>query len=223
MEVAERVQDPLATEWVTGLFLLGLVLLAAIVRSAPRKWRILVRAGFRMRMGRQELQEEMDLQDRNFLGLVLLGVSVLALFIWQCLHILGVPGPSYPVLMAIVMVVLIAQGFVARVLAVIARTDAGTREYARTGALIFTLLGLFMLPLAVLIAYRTEWRWQLMVTGFVLTAAALLYRWVRGAWIGMGEGVPLRYIILYFCAAEAMPLLLAVHALRPSLPTTSHL
>ena len=42
----------------------------------------------------------------------------------------------------------------------------------------------------------------------------LAYRWLRGVWIGLGEGVPLRYIILYFCAAELMPVLLAVHAWR---------
>lgn len=223
MEPVVRAQDPLSSEWVTMIFLLGLVMLTTILRSAPRKWHSLMRAGFRKRMARQEMQEEMDLRDRNYLGLVLLGIGVLAGFIWQSLHILGVNGPSYVVLIGLVTAVLIAQGIVARLLAFFARTDAGTSEYARTGALIFTLLGLFMLPLAVLIAYRIEWRWHLMVVGMAMGAVALLYRWLRGAWIGMGEGVPLRYIILYFCAAEAMPLLLAVHALRPLLPTTSHL
>ncbi len=224
MEPMLRAHDPLAAEWVTGALLLAVIVLAAINRSAPRKWRVLIQASFRMRMGRQTLREEMDVQDRNFLGLVLIGIAILALFAWQSVRILGIaPNASYPALLGILIGVIVAQGILTRILAGLARTEAGTTEYLYTGSLLFTLLGLLMLPLVVFIAYRAEWRWPLLVFGGILTVIALLYRWVRGAWIGLGEGIPMRYIILYFCAAEAAPLLLAIHALRLPIISPSHL
>ena len=224
MEPSLRAHDPLAQDWVTGALLLALIVLAAINRNAPRKWRMLLQAGFRMRMGRQTLREEMDVQDRNFLGLVVIGIAILALFAWQAVHILGFgAATTYPALLGLLVGVIVAQGILTRILAGLARTEAGATEYLYTGSLLFTLLGLLMQPLVALIAFRAEWRWPLVVCGCALTVIALLYRWVRGVWIGLGEGIPARYIILYFCAAEAAPLLLAIHALRPPIITTSHL
>ncbi len=99
------------------------------------------------------------------------------------------------------------------------RVSAGVEEYLYTGFLIFILTGMAMLPLVVLIAYRSAWRPGLILAGVVVLVLLLLYRWLRGAWIGMGEGVPLRYIILYFCAAELLPVLLAIdHWRRYSSP-----
>jgi hypothetical protein len=56
--------------------------------------------------------------------------------------------------------------------------------------------------------------------GLAVVGFMLLYRWVRGTWIGVGEGVPVRYIIVYFCAAEILPVLLTIGALRQALTGT---
>ncbi|HMC96707.1 MAG TPA: DUF4271 domain-containing protein, partial [Flavobacteriales bacterium] len=65
-----------------------------------------------------------------------------------------------------------------------------------------------------IVAYHVEWRSGALVIGAVAVGLLLLYRWVRGAWIGVGEGVPLRYIFLYLCTAEILPVLLVLKAYR---------
>ncbi len=204
-----RPADPLSAEWVTVVLLVVVFLMALINMSSPRKWRLLGRSMFSMRLGRQALREEMDLQDRAFLGLLLVATGVLALFGWQALTVQGI-ATVFPSLVAGVAGIIVAHYLVLRTLGVLMRVSAGVEEYLYTGFLIFILTGMAMLPLVVLIAYRSAWRPGLILAGVVVLVLPLLYRWLRGAWIGMGEGVPLRYIILYFCAAELLPVLLVI-------------
>ncbi|HRH68057.1 MAG: DUF4271 domain-containing protein [Flavobacteriales bacterium] len=204
-----RATDPLSAEWVTVVLLVVVFLMALINMSSPRKWRLLGQSMFRMRLGRQALREEMDLQDRAFLGLLLVATGVLALFGWQALTVRGI-APVFPSLVGLVAGIILAHYLVLRTVGALTRASAGLEEYLYTGFLIFILTGMVMLPLVVLIAYRTAWRPGLILAGVVMLVLLLLYRWLRGAWIGMGEGVPLRYIILYFCAAELLPVLLVI-------------
>lgn len=214
---APRPHDPLAADWITALFLTCLLVLAIINHAAPRTWRLLLHAAFRMRLGRQTLREDVDLQDRNFLGLLLVAVAVIALFTWQAIAGSGASGsPPYLMLTGIVAGVFVAQGLLPRMLAGLLRVDAGSSEYLYTGSLLYALLGMMLLPVVILSTYHTEWRGALILTGSALLAVTVLYRWVRGAWIGLGEGVSLGYIILYLCAAEILPVLLAIHAFRQS-------
>jgi len=215
-----RTADPLNAEWTTLVLLVVLAVLAATNTSSPRKWRLLGQALFRMRLARQTLREEIDPRERGLLGLLLAAVAVLALFGWQ-VFVLEAPerAPPYPVLFTALTAVVVAQGVVLRAIAGLFRTDHGLSEYLATGLLLFVVAGLAMLPVTALLAYRSAWRPALLVVGAVLLALLLLYRWVRAAWIGMGEGVSLRHIILYLCAAEVVPVLLLAAALgRPPVP-----
>lgn len=213
-----RTIDPLNAEWVTIVLLGVLIALAVTNVSSPRKWRLLLQAMFSMRLGRQALREEIDLQDRTLLGLILVSVIVLGLFIWQA-GVLLAPTEvrSFPYLAGIVLLVLLAQGLLLRTLANLAGSDRGITEYLSTGLLLFILTGVSLLPLVVLVAYRSEWRPVLLVIGAALVVLLLLYRWIRGTWVGLAEGVPIRYLILYLCAAEAAPVLLLIHAWHASL------
>jgi hypothetical protein len=71
-----------------------------------------------------------------------------------------------------------------------------------------------LLPVVAVLAYRSEWRHELLWTGMVILALLLLYRWFRGGWLGLSEGVPGRHILLYLCAAEVLPALLLVSLLH---------
>ena len=204
-----RQADPLSAEWVTVVLLVVVFLMALINMSSPRKWRLLGRSMFSMRLGRQALREEMDLQDRAFLGLLLVATGVLALFGWQAFTVQGI-APVFPFLVALVLGVILAHYLVLRAIGALMRVSAGVEEYLYTGFLLFILTGMAMLPVVVLIAYRPACRPGLILAGVVVLVLLLLYRWLRGAWIGMGEGVPLRYIMLYFCAAELLPVLLVI-------------
>ncbi|HRH36819.1 MAG TPA: DUF4271 domain-containing protein [Flavobacteriales bacterium] len=210
-----RAHDPLSADWITLLLLGCLVMLVVIHRTAPRMWRVLSQGNFRMRLGRQLMREDIDLQDRNYLGLLLVAIAIIGLFVWQySVQRLDGSSPTYPTLVGLVAVVIIAQALIPRLSAALLRMDAGALEYVYTGTLITSLLGLLLIPVVALAAYQVEWRPALFVIGAVLLSTALLYRWIRGAWIGMNGGVKAGYIFLYFCAAEIVPFLLVFHTLR---------
>jgi hypothetical protein len=206
---ALRAADPLNAEWVTVVLLLVILLMALIQVSSPRKWRLLGRSMFSLRLGKQALREEMDLQDRAFLGLLAIGTTLLALFGWQVME-LQRAGSSFPSLVGVVLAVVLGHYVLLRILGHMLRIDHGMQEYVYTGFLLFILAGLLVLPLVVFIAYQPTWRSWAVAGGGLVLGLLLLYRWLRGVWIGLGEGVPLRYIILYFCAAELIPVLLVI-------------
>lgn len=212
---ALRARDPLNAEWVTVVLLLVVLLMALIQVGSPRKWRLLGQSMFSMRLGKQVLREEMDLQDRSFLGLLTIGITLLALFGWQVLTLRG-GGPTFPMLAGVVVAMVLGHYVLLRVLGAMLRTHNGMQEYTYTGLLLFILAGLALLPLVVFVAYRPDWRPWAVAGGGAVLGLLLLYRWIRGAWIGFGEGIPLRYIILYFCAAELMPVLLVMDHWRNS-------
>ena len=83
MEGTPLMGDALGSEWTTVLLLGVLAVLAWTNRTAARKWRVLARGLFRMRLGRQLMREEIDLQDRSLLVLLGVSVLVLGLFGWQ--------------------------------------------------------------------------------------------------------------------------------------------
>ncbi|MBL7953106.1 MAG: DUF4271 domain-containing protein [Flavobacteriales bacterium] len=217
-----RAVDPLNAEWVTVVLLAMLLLLALINVNSPRKWRLLGQSMFRMRLGKQALREEMDLQDRAFLGLLLVGTTVLALFGWQFMTVSGASS-VFPVLAMVVIGVVLGNYVLLRIVGALMRSTQGADEYLYTGFLIFILAGVVLLPVVVFVAYRSAWRPGALMVGWSLVVVLLLYRWIRGAWIGVGEGIPLRYIILYFCAAELMPILLGIQHWRNTPSLLSHI
>jgi hypothetical protein len=211
-----RPQDPYGQEWVL-LLLLGVVAALAWTNvNSPRKWRLLVQAMFRMRLGRQMLREEIDLRDRTFLGLVLVAAVVVALYLWQA-GMLWAGAAAFPRCLATVAVVLVVQLTMPRLTAFLFRVEHGLGEHMATGLLLFVLTGICLLPIVVFSAYQPAWREGLLRTGLGIIAVLLIYRWVRAAWIGLGEGAKPGFIFLYLCAAEAVPLALVVQALRNAL------
>ncbi|MDX9750463.1 MAG: DUF4271 domain-containing protein [Flavobacteriales bacterium] len=217
---ALRTVDPYKAEWVTLLFVAILAALAWTNISSPRKWRLLAQAAFRMRLGKQVLREEAVLRDRTFIGLLLVAVAVVALFLWQAAG--GEHGlAAYGMLAGTIVLALAAHIIGVQFTGWLFQGDGGLHEHLATGLLLFILTAIVLLPITLLGAYRAEWRPALVLVGTVAVLALLAYRWLRGMAIGVGERVPLPCIILYLCAAEAVPLaflwtgLLEPHSARP--------
>ncbi|MBK7384215.1 MAG: DUF4271 domain-containing protein [Flavobacteriales bacterium] len=224
MEGLPRASDPLSADWITWVLIGCLLVLATINVGSPRKWRVLRQSVFRMRIGKQTLREEVDLRDRSVLGLLAVSAIVVSLFLWQAAKWQGIQHPpSYYILLIGIVLLLAAQGVLLGIVSLLTRSDGGTNEYLYSGTLLFTSLGIALFPIVALIAYKPEWRAGLLLAGTIIVGLQLLYRWLRGAWIGVGQGVPLGYIIIYLCASEIAPLLLAINGLwftiHPTSPT----
>jgi phosphoglycerol transferase MdoB-like AlkP superfamily enzyme len=210
-----RVIDPLSTAWVSVALVMVMVLLAYVNVASPRKWRLVWGSFFTLRLGRQVMREDLDLQDRTLIGLLGAALVVLALFGYQLAERPDAPVHGLPLfvrLLGLVVALIVAQVLLLRLVQLLFQADGGLQEYLYTVVLILVMLGLVLLPLVALMAYQPEWRPLLRIAGLLLVGLTLVYRWVRGLLIGVGEGVPPRHVFLYLCTAEMLPVALAVHA-----------
>lgn len=217
MQGAPRFEDPFTALWATGVFMSCLVILATINIASPRKWKMLRQAALRMRLGNQALRGEVEAGDRDTLGLQAVAISSMAMLLWQAGSLSGAAAKaSYLYFFIGTAAVIITQAFLLRTIALFARSDAGIGEFLHTGRLLHAVVGISVLPLTMLAAYHAPWREAMVWIGILFLGAGVLYRWFRGAWIGLSAGVPARFIVLYLCAAEIGPLLLALSLLRKS-------
>ena len=119
-----RYIDPMSAWWVALVLLVVFIIIAITNVSSPRKWRLLGQALFQMRLGKQTLREEIDLQDRTLLGLLFCSVLVMGLFAWQVFIYLDIPGsPGYLVWVFLIAAVVFIQSLVLRIAAMIMRVD----------------------------------------------------------------------------------------------------
>jgi len=215
MEGTSRFTDPLSTEWVTAMLLLVFILLAYTNVASPKKWRLLWGSFFTFRLGKQVMREDVDLQDRTLIGLLVAALIVMALFAYQVTVLVGTPSTGLVVFgrtLGLVVLVLVAQVLLIRLVTVLFQADGGLSEYLYTLLLLTVMLGLVLLPLVALVAYQPDWRWLLVPVGGVLAAILLVYRWARGVVIGLGAGVSPRHVFLYLCTAEILPVALAIRS-----------
>lgn len=214
-----RFQDPMSADWVALVLVLVLAQLAWTNVTSPRKWRLVLEGAFRARISRRSMREEIDLQDRSLLGLWLAALAGGALFIYQVL-VRGAVLPNgflhfFEVFLVLAMVAA-AQVVLQRAVSFVFRGDGGLHEYTYTVVLSYLTIGLALLPVSALVSCRPDWRPVLLVLGSSIIAVVVLLRWGRAVLIGRSAGVPFRHIFIYLCAAEILPVVILLHALRTS-------
>ncbi len=221
-----RTIDPLNPDWVVVLLLAVVAILAWTNVAAPRKWSLVLDGVFRTRLSQRSLREDIDLQARSMLGLLLALLAGMALFVQQALVLHGDlnAGPgAYAMVALALLALLVLQVLLLRALGWFFQGDGGLQEYAYALVLNHLVLGAALLPLAVLMAYRPALRPVLLPTGAVLAALIVVLRWGRAVFIGRSSGMPFRHIFLYLCAAEILPVLMALRTLQHPGSTAFHL
>jgi len=214
-----RALDPLAVDWTLAILLVSIALLGWINLVSPRKWPLILRSVFSYRLGRQSLRDELDLQDRSLISLLIMACGVSALFATQVAVLSGGAENSFLLwlrMFGTVVGVVVVQVMVLRSMAVLFQGDGGITEYLYTALVFHIAAGLVLLPFTALLAYPHEvgWRGWLALAAGVLLALITLFRWLRAALVGWGEGVPLRYILIYLCALEFLPVAILLEHLR---------
>jgi Domain of unknown function (DUF4271) len=214
-----RAVDPLAAHWVVVVLLVAFGVLGWVNVVSPRKWSLLGKSFFSYRLGRQSLRDELDLQDRTLIGLLLLACASVALFGCQLAVLQGGMHGTFGLwarFFGIGVGVVATQVVLARLLAMLFQGDGGLSEYLYTVLVFHAVAGLLLLPIAGMVAFphMLVWRTWLVWAGVGLLAAVGVFRWLRAALVGLGEGVPLRYIFIYLCALEILPVVLLLQQLR---------
>ena len=232
-----RATDPLAGDWILLVMLAALGLLGWINLVSPKKWRLLTRSFFSFRLGRQTLRDELDLQDRTLIGLAVMASAAMALFGYQFTVLVAHLPPGiglWAKLFGAFLVLLVVQVLLVRLAGRLFQADGGLSEYLYTLLLLHVVLGVALLPVTASIAWPHDvtttaarpdemlWRtWGLRIGG-ALVALVTVFRWLRAAVLGLGEGVPLRYVFIYLCALEILPVALACQLALRYLPQPSH-
>ena len=211
-----RAVDPLGTGWVAGVILLACAALAWVNLTAPRQWGVLAHSFASVRLGKQRVRAELDLGDRNLALLMLTAILLIGLFAYEVAFFKGWGAaglPAFALVLLVTTLVVVLQMALLRMIGFLADADGGLEEYLRTVVVLNVCLGIALLPLSVAMAWPAwvAWRIPVCITGLLLSAVVLLFRWVRAVAIGLGHGTPVRYVFIYLCAAEALPLALALH------------
>lgn len=211
-----RYEDVLAADWVTGVLLALLLAIVWVNLVSPGQWWSFVGGVLGFVPERQAARIDPGGQDRMFLIPVLLGLFSTALLLWQLdAHVRGEEHRSYLFWSGAVAAMIVVHLVATRMLAVVLRDGGLLAQNTRQGLRSFVMAGLLLLPLLMVVAYRPEWRTACLAVGCALLMMALIHRWVRTVRIGWTGGVPLRFIMIYLCAAEIVPVLLLMQALRP--------
>lgn len=223
-----RAVDALSSGWLAGILLLALGVLAWVNMVSPKQWPVLARSFGALRLGKHRLREDLDMRDRTLTGLVVLSTIVIAMFAYQILLYHGWIAHGFVEfgrILLVVAVVSLAQVAFLRAISVLPAADGGTEEYLYTVILMHVVMGLLLLPVVTVMSFpwRVAWREWAWIVGAAIITLTILFRWVRAATIGLGNGVPLRYIFIYLCALEILPVGLAIEYARQFVPPSPHL
>lgn len=211
-----------------ALLFLALGVLAWVNMVSPKQWMVLARSFGALRLGKHRLREDLDMRDRTLTGLMVLSTVVMAVFTYQALLYHGWIGNgimAFGRILLVVAVVTAAQVAMLRAIAVLPPNDGGMVEYLYTVILMQVVMGLLLLPVVTVMSFpgQVAWREWAWVLGVAIIALTILFRWVRATTIGLGNGVPLRYIFLYLCTLEILPVALALEHARQFVPPSHNL
>lgn len=214
-----RGTDPLSGDWMALVVLLATGLLGWINVVSPKKWRLLTGTVFGLRLGRQSMRDEVDLQDRTLVALVIMAMGVLALFLYQWGVLYGGSGQGSLIwarIFGLCLALFVGQVLLLRMLGLLFRGDGGSTEYMYTLLLLNVALGVALLPVVALMAWphQPAWRPWIGELGLLLLGAMLVFRWFRALLCGRGGGLSTGYVLLYLCALEILPIALALQHLR---------
>jgi hypothetical protein len=216
-------QGPLAinrqsTDWITAIFFAGLIILAWIQSSYPKRFLQIFKAMLQSHHINQLEREGNLFRERINLGLGFIYFTISSVFIFQLFDrfIVLPTGLSNILFTAIIFGCLLLYQLLKSTIIYTTGIIFETREYARQyqlNTLIFNnIIGVTLFPIAIVALYWNSTAY--LIIGSVLVLLLALYRLIRNFLTGMGnKGYNLFYLFLYLCTLEILPLVLLYKAI----------
>lgn len=218
-QLIPRPEVSLAEEWMILVFLFALVTLAYTRSTYPMRIKRLWSSMWNVRIMRQAIREEPNTPRANLLfniSFYLLASLVLFLTLkYFHIEIWGMHGIGmYLILLASLTAAYAIKVIGIRMVQVLADGDFGLTEYEYNVFLMNRGIGIFLFPLACLLAYlpQIQIHWLIIAAGIIF-GMMVLYRMGRGLLNAASEGIPIFYIFFYICTLEILPLVVCVKAL----------
>ncbi len=202
-----------STDWITGVFLLCLMLFALMQKSYPRRLQQIFRATLQPHYVNQLERDGNLFGERITLGLSFIYFSITAIFIEQILkenellpfginNILVILGISVGLLL---LHVLKALGVFS--LGSMFNAKESAHQYQLNTLMFNHFAGIIMLPIAIVSFYSESVEY--LIAGSLIIMLIMAYRIIRGVFIGMAnKSYSLFYLFLYLCSLEILPILL---------------
>jgi len=213
-----RVAEPHEAEDKDGLFYLltGLVFFFAIIRVAfPRYFRNLMALVFRASLKQKQIREQLIQTPLPALLLNIFFVIVSGIYIVFLLHHYGFgEGTNFWLLllycMASVALIYIVKYMVLKFTGWVFNMREAADTYIFIVFLVNKLLGIFMLPLLILMTFSLpSWYMSLLTLSYILVVSFFAYRYIVSfAPVRREVKVSPFHFFMYLCAFEIVPLLL---------------
>lgn len=209
----------LSETWMIVIYLFFLISLAYTRRFVPIRLERMWKSTWNVRALRQSIRDEPNtpraslLFDLSFYFILAL---VIFLFIkYRGLQPFGKSGVLlYLVILALVVCAYIVKVIGVRMVKILANGDFGLEEYEYNIFLINRVLGIALVPIAMLLSYlpRVEILPVFYASGVVI-ALMVFYREFRAIMNASQNGVPLFYIMFYICTLEILPFAVGMKAM----------
>lgn len=210
----------LSEDWMIVIFLFGLVSLAYTRKLYPTRLVRLWKSTWNVRALRQAIREEPNTPRASLLFNIFfyLIFSLVLFLIIKFLEIrpLGYSGiVLYLILLACVVGAYLVKTVGIKLVQLVADGDFGLAEYEYNVFLINRMIGLFLFPLSLFLAYAPT----AIIRPFVYAASAVfitmaLYRIIRGLLNAISQSISPFYILFYICTLEILPLAVCIKALN---------
>jgi hypothetical protein len=214
MEGIERSALILGNTWIVLTILFSMMLLAYVHKAYPARFGKLFRATFNERITRQVMREEMVFSHRATLILMLIAGIATSLNLELLRANLNESTPNIGYFFVIFL--LLAAAYFARqgmraLLNILLSSKSGLTEFNFVSSLIYKVLGLVLIPIAV-ISSLVEKKLSLYFMGLFLVSMILaaLFRWYRAWRIGRHAGGAVYHLLIYLCTLEILPLLVII-------------
>jgi len=216
-----RPSPTLYEDWMLMVFILVFIHIAYVRIAYQRRLQRLFNGLMRLQMLRQVMREELVFSHRAsvllFFNFVMLGALVLYLsgkyLAWQMPY--GEGLSSYLFFALLLALVYYGKLLFNRMLRWLFADSGLIREYLFEVFLVNKALGLFLIPLALGLAFVHIGAVQpVLMATIVLCGLMLLFRLIQGFRMSLSYRIPQVYIILYLCTLEILPLLVMLKALE---------
>ena len=205
--------------WVLIILLLGIVFLGYINSAYKNRFDSFLKAVFITRYSHQLSREEQTLSHPVSIFLSVNFILITALFILQLItsttfssNVVQFSFLSFLFIAGIILLIYLIKTIFLIFLAFIIDKKGIIGEYIFTTFLINQMLGIFLIPVVIFIAYSN----QLLLNSFIYFGIILLILsffiriWKGVLAVFQGSDTTLFYIILYLCTLEIMPVLICV-------------
>jgi len=202
-----------ATDWITLVFLVCLVVFAWLQTSYSKRMGQIFRAVARPHFVNQLEREGNLFKERITLGLGLNYYLISSVFVYQVFSEFGVvpSGLNSLTLTALILAGIFVYQFmkssIIHLIGIVFNSTESARQYQLIILIFNYIMGIILFPIVVIAFYWNST--ALIITGIIIVSLLLLYRIFRGFLTGLdNKSYNLFYLFLYLCTLEILPLLL---------------